>query len=235
MRTFALTIAMSVGMLTTGAHAEMVLQIDGKDYPLSTLMDHCQSMADDQAKQVACFQAVSDLVEQQTAPPPVENTVSASAALEALQAIASVEDSETGLIIQGSGCNAQITYYANYFHISRRNVSSLDLYSVRFDASDFAYDQTIMAPGGQSLVATGAMKSGTVAQTFAGLEVESTQNGFAAKGPGIPVSDYALEVADQLAITESDTFDFVLVHPAKQQASDEIWSAFETYVAACQS
>ncbi|WP_299732168.1 hypothetical protein [uncultured Tateyamaria sp.] len=226
--------AVSLAIMSSSSSAEVLLTVDGREYTLTALMENCQTLVKDPAKQIACFNAVSTLLEQQTSQAEPETPTDAPAALEALRTVAQYEGDDSGLIIRGTDCNAQILYYANYFHISRRNVSSIDLFSTRFDASKVDHDKISRAAGGQALVSKGAMHSGAIAASIGGQAMDSAQYGIAPKSARMTVADYAVEMAEQLTATESSEFDFVLVHPAKQQSSTQIWNAFDAYLAACQ-
>ncbi len=226
---------LSLMIMPSSSDAEVMLKVNGNEYTLTALMENCQTLVDDPASQIKCFNAVSTLLEQQTGQAPVKSPVDAPAAFEALRAVAQYEGNDSGLIIRGAACSAHILYYANYFHISRRNVSSIDLYSTQFDASKVSFEQTSRVSGGQAMVSKGAMHSGATAASVNGLAMDSTQYGVAPKSARTTIADYAVEMVDQIAASESSEFDFVLVHPAKQQSSAEIWSAFEAYVKACQS
>lgn len=228
------SLVLSLGILSSSASAEVLLTVDGNEYTLTALMENCQTMGDNPAAQVACFNAVSALLDQQSAEPETSTAASIPEALEALRAVAQYEDGESGLVIQGADCNAQILYYANYFHVSRRNVSSIDLFSAQLDMSKVASEQTVEAAGGLANLAKGAMHSGAVAATLGGEAISSAENGIAPKSARMTIAEYATSVADQLAPNESSEFDFVLVHPAKQQSSAEIWAAFQNYAQACQ-
>jgi len=225
------SLAIGFGVLASGVQAEVILKVDGKDYTLTELTAHCQSMEEDPVAQIGCFNAVSALLEQQTSAPAAAPTADVASALDALRNVAQYEGAETGLTITGEGCNAHIVYYANYFHISRRNVSSLDLYSAKIDMSKLALNDTAQSDG---LMANGAMQPGATVEAFGGDAIGSDAFAFEAKSARISVADYAVTVADQLATSASGGFDFVLVHPAKQQSSAEIWDAFNTYTQACQ-
>lgn len=227
-------LALCFGVVASSANAEVVLTVDGNEYTLTALMENCQTMGDDPTAQVACFNAVSALLDQQSAEPEPTVTASVPDALAALQAVAQYENDETGLIVQGDGCNAQILYYGNYFHVSRRNVSTIDLFSAQLDMAQVDLDQTVQAASGAANVVQGALQSGAVAAIFGGEAVSSAEYGIAPKSARMSVSEYAATVADQLAADADGAFDFVLVHPAKQQSSAEIWDAFKAYTAACQ-
>jgi len=149
------SLAIGFGVLASGVQAEVILKVDGKDYTLTELTAHCQSMEEDPVAQIGCFNAVSALLEQQTSAPAAAPTADVASALDALRNVAQYEGAETGLTISGEGCNAHIVYYANYFHISRRNVSSLDLYSAKIDMSKLALNDTAQSDG---LMANGAMQ-----------------------------------------------------------------------------
>lgn len=226
-------VAMSFGIVTSVAAADQVLVVGGEEYSLSELTNHCQSILDDPAAQISCFGNLSKLIEKQSGQGQ-ENEASVVETLSALQAAAQYQDSETGLIVTGSECVVQFVYYGNYFHISRRNVSTIDLFSAQFDASQLQYDQTAQARSGQALLSKGVMAEGATATTHGGLELDSSLDGFAARDARTTLDVYAPAVVQELAGQEVQSFDFVLVHPKKSQASAEIWSAFEAYVSSCQ-
>lgn len=226
------SLAMSLSIVASDAMAEITLKVDGQDYTLSALMENCQSLADDPSAQIACFSAVSKLVEDQ-AGAVQQNVVSVPDALEALRDLAEYEDELTGLSIAGTGCKVEILYYNNYFHISRRNVSSIDLYSATFDASKLQYDEVSEVRGAQAPLYTGVLDDGSTAKMLGGVALESSQLNFEPKSARMSIGDYAVEVADQLETNEGEEFDFVLVHPAKEKSNAKIWSAFETFVEAC--
>lgn len=234
MKMLTSSLVLSLGVLTSGVAAEVLVNVDGKEYTLTALMENCQSMGDNPAAQIACFNAVSALLEKQNATPPAAVNSSIPEALNALRDAAQYEDGESGLIVQGNECKAEILYYANYFHVSRRNVSTIDLFRTQFDASKIAFDETIQVSAGQSHMSKGAMQSGAVAATIGGGTIDSAQYNLAPKPGRMSIADYAREVANQLPANESGEFNFVLVHPAKQQSSTEIWTAFKAYVDACQ-
>lgn len=231
MKLRVLGLAIALGVWSSNASAEVYLTIDGNDYTLTALMENCQAMAGDPAAQVACFNAVSVLLEQQTAEPEPTAFASVPDALEALRAVAQFQDDNSGLIILAEACTAQIVYYANYFHISRRNLSSIDLFSVRLDMSRVDIGQTTAGAG---LLSKGVMVPGAVAATIGSEAIESGQNNFAPKSARMTLPEYAIEVTNQLTPRESATFDFALVHPAKRQSSTQIWNAFQAYASACQ-
>jgi len=232
MKSLVCGFAISFGLIASSASAELTLNVDGEDYTLSALMENCQALADDPVAQITCFNDVSQLVEEQTGGEP-EPTVSVDEALETLRAAAQYQDEETGLFISGKECRLQILYYANYFHISRRNVSSIDLFSAAFDASQFQIDELSEVRGAQAPLYRGVMASGATGSTRGGLALESAEFGFAAKSARASIAEYAVEVVNQLTSTQGQEFDFVLVHPARASISVDIKNAFETYVKAC--
>ena len=223
-----------LGILSSSVSAEVMVNVDGVQYALSALMENCQSMGDNPTDQIACFNAVSKLLDQQAAEPEEASTSSVPEALEALRSVAQYDNGDSGLIVQGTECKAHIIYYANYFHVSRRNVSSIDVFSVQFDASEISQEQINQAASRNAFVSKVVMQPGAVAKSIAGEAIESAQFGIAPKSARTTIADYAVEVADQLSTNQSGEFDFVLVHPAKQQSGAEIWSAFEAYVQECQ-
>jgi hypothetical protein len=68
-----------------------------------------------------------------------------------------------------------------------------------------------------------------------GAALESTQLGIAPKTARASIAQYAVDVANQLDVTESQRIEFVLVHPARAAESDDIWNAFEDFIAACRA
>ncbi len=227
-------LVMSLGVLSSSVNAEVLVDVEGKTYKLTDLMENCQSMSDNPVAQVSCFSAVSALLESQSTPTPTESSASIPEAFEALRDVAQYVDEGSGLIIRGAECNAQFLYFGNYFHVSRRNLSSLDLFSTQIDASKVDYDQIVQTTGNQVYMSRGTMLDGSVAKTSGGLAIESAQYNIAAKPARMTIADYAVQVAGQLTAKESNEFDFVLVHPAKQQSSAAVWGAFKTYIEACQ-
>ncbi|PJI84559.1 hypothetical protein BC777_3620 [Yoonia maricola] len=226
--------AVSLSALASDVNAEQILTVDGNDYPLSSLLENCQSITDDPAAQIDCFSAISRLLDEQTGEAEEEGA-SVTEALDTLRTVAQYQDSESGLLIAGSDCNIHIVYFNNYFHISRRNISTIDLFSAVFDASKLQYDRTVQVQGAQAPLFTGFMDVGATAAMRGGVALESTANNFAARSPGMSIDVYANEVVGQLPPTEAQTFNFVLVHPARNQASGEIWAAFEGFVTACRA
>lgn len=226
--------AISLSIVASDVKAEITLNIDGKDYSLSALMENCQSLAADPSAQIACFSAVSKLVEEQ-AGQDQESTVSVPERLDALRNVAQYQNEDTGLVIAGTECKIQVLYYNNYFHISRRNVSSIDLFSATFDASHFQHDQMAEVQGAKAPLIRGLMDDGATASMNGGVALESSQNNFAPKSARSSIGDYAMEVVDQLGSAEGQEFNFVLVHPERRQSSAEILSAFEAFVDVCRA
>ncbi len=224
--------AMSLGVLASTAKADQILNIDGEDYPLSTLLENCQSITDDPAAQIACVSSLSQLLAEQSSAAQ-ENDVAVAPALDALRAVAEYQDDGSGLSIAGSDCNIHMIYYNNYFHISRRNISSIDLFSAQFDASKLQYDQIVQVQGAQAPLLTGVMDVGTNATVRGGIALESALDNFEPRSPRTTMDAYANEVVGQLQAREEQSFSFVLIHPQKTQASAEIWSAFEAFVSLC--
>lgn len=225
-------LAWSLGMFSSDAQAEVMIEVDGADYTLSALMENCQSLADDPAAQIACFTAVSKLVEEQSGAEP-EIQISVPDALEALRTVAQVQLEETGLLVLGTDCNIQLLYYGNYYHLSRRNVSSIDMYSATFDASELQYDQVDEVRGTQPPLFSAQMNDGSTALSGGGLALESAQFNFPPKSARSSIARYGFDVAVLLAGNESQSFEFVLVHPSRIDASDDIQSAFEDFLNAC--
>ncbi|WP_373635595.1 hypothetical protein [Yoonia sp. SS1-5] len=224
--------AISLAILATDVKADQMLMVDGEEYSLSSLTENCQSITDDPAAQIACFSALSKLIEEQAADAQ-ENQVSVPQALDALRAVAQYQDADSGLSIAGSDCNIHTVYFNNYFHISRRNVSTIDLFSAQFDASKLLFDQTVKAQGTQAPLSKGFMDAGANAVVRGGVELDSTLDNFAPISARMTLDVYANEVVGQLPAVQAQAFDFVLVHPQRSQSSVEIWTAFEAFVNAC--
>ena len=223
--------AMVFWAISTTATADQVIQVDGEPYLLSTLTANCQNIQDP-AAQIACFASLSKLIEEQAAANPAD-AERVGQAIGLLQASAQYGDDESGLTITASGCNVRFDYYGNYFHISRRNISSIDLYSAEFDASQVMIEQVTPMQGGQVPMMRATMAPGAVANLRGGLALESSHSGFAPRAPGAPLSDYAAEVVSMLPVQQSATFDFVLVHPQMANANPQIWAAFSELVNVC--
>lgn len=234
MKTLIFGLAMSLGIVASDAKAQLKVEIDGKEYMVSNLIENCTNITGDPAAQAACFNALSMLLEQQSDGQP-ESTASVAESLEALRDVAQFDTGESGLSIAGLDCNIHVIYYSNYFHISRRNVSSIDLYSAQFDVSKLQFDQIEQVQVGQLPMTRGVMDDGVTAAMRGGSALESTQHNFAAKSARASISDYAIEVAAQLPANENQEFNFVLVHPENSDASGDIWAAFETFATACNS
>ena len=222
-------VALSLGALASSAQADQIVTVDGEDYFLSHLMANCQSITDDPEAQIACFGAISQLLEEQS-DEVQQSDVSIPEKLEALRTVAQYQDDETGLSIVGADCNVHIVYFNNYFHISRRNISELDLFSASFAASKLSLDQTRQA---QAPFAKGVMETGSNAVIRGGIALDSGRDNFEPRSPRSTLAAYANEVVGQLQPREAQEFDFVLVHPNRSQNSAEIWTAFEAYVDAC--
>jgi len=226
-------LTMSLSVLASTAQAEVTLNVDGESIPLSTLMDNCKSISGSAEAQISCFNALTQMLDEQSGSAPAETGASVTDALDALRDVAQYQDGETGLTITGSDRSVQITYFANYFHISRRNISTIDLFSAQFDASQLEYDQTAAARGASAPLSKGIMDAGATAAMWGGVGLESAQQNFDPKSPRTSLDVYADEVVAQLPSREDAAFDFVLVHPQRSDASDDIWSAFEAFVSAC--
>ena len=231
---FCATVALSaLGVSATDAKAEVMVNVDGVEYPLSVLTANCQSMSNDPTAMIGCFNALSALMDGTSGAQ--EETISPAQALDNLRSVAQYQDAETGLLIAGSDCNVQLVYYGNYFHISRRNVSSIDLFSARFDAANLKYEQVSQVSGGQLPLARAAMNASATATVSGGVALESVQHNFSPKSAKLSMSEYATQVVSELPPRNGQTFDFVLVHPERSQASNEIWDAFKVFVNACSS
>jgi len=233
MKTLVYGLALSVATLATSAAAELSVTVNGEEVSVAQLMDNCKTMTDQPEAQVACFSAISQLLEKQSGDS-AEGDSNVGQALANLQQVAQFENGETGLMIDGSGCTIQMTYFANYFHVSRRNVSSIDLHHAQFDVSRLRLDEVSSARARQDLLTTGVMEAGGLAAMRGGVALESTTHNFAPKSARASIGEYASKVVPQLPAQEADQFSFVLVHPALGGAREDIWNAFEAYVKACQ-
>lgn len=224
--------AMSLGVLATGAHADQIVNVDGEDYFLSHLTENCQAITGDPAAQIACFSALSKLLEEQAVSLP-DNSEAVTQALDALRAVAEYQDDATGLSITGADCNIQIVYYNNYFHISRRNISTIDLFSAKFDASKLRFDQITEVRGAQAPLVTGVLDVGANAIVSGNVALDSGQDNFTPRSPDTTMDAYANQVVSELQAQEAQSFDFVLVHPQRNPANADIWGAFEEFVTTC--
>lgn len=227
--------AMSLSVLATDANAQQTVTVDGEIYQLSTLMENCQSITDDPAAQIACFSAISRLMEEQASGGEQNDGASVVQSFEALQAAAQYQNEESGLTVSASDCTITLTYFSNYFHISRRNISTIDLISAEFDASKLRFDQTVQVQGAQAPLFTGFMDVGANAATRGGFGLDSSLNDFEPRSAGESIDVFANAVVSQLPTTEAQTFDFILVHPERSANSSEIWAAFEEFVTACRA
>lgn len=226
--------ALSFGFLATTAIAEQMIIVDGEEYALSSLTANCQSIANDPAAQIACFSALSRLMEEQSAGAQ-EPDVDVVETLNALRAVAEYQDNDSGLLITGADCNINVVYFGNYFHISRRNVSTIDLFSAEFDASKLQFDQISEVRGAQVPLLAGKMAPGASAVMRGGAQLDSTLDGFEPKSSRATLADFAAGIVGDLPVSEGQSFDFVLVHPERNDASAEIWTAFETFVETCRA
>lgn len=232
MKTLIIGVAVSVSFAANAANAEQTLNVDGTDYPLSALMATCQNITDNPTAQITCFSDISRMLAEQTGGAQ-EEVLPVPDALDALRSVAQYQDDGSGLLITGTDCNIQVLYYNNYFHISRRNISSIDLYSAQFDASKLQYDQIAAVPGAQAPLSKAVLEAGATATALGGIALDSAQSNFTPRGPAATLDAYAQDVASQITGYEAATFEFVLVHPQRTQASSDIWTAFEAFVTAC--
>lgn len=223
----------SLAVWAAAVKAEVTLSIDGKEYTLAALMERCQSIGDANS-QNSCFNAVSKLLAAQSGGEQ-QSVATASEALENLRAVAEYQDEDSGLIISGTDCRIQTVYFNNYFHISRRNVSTIDVLRADFDASILQNDRTTRAQGADSPLSQGVMADGATAGFRGGIALESGHNNFGPKSAAESISTYANAVIAQLPASENQTFPFVLVHPKKSQSSADIWRAFDALVEVCSS
>jgi hypothetical protein len=234
MKKFMCGLALSLGFLTGAAQAEQMVTVNGTEYPLSALMLTCQKMIDQPEAQSVCFSNLSRLLGQASGTAQTAGA-SVSEALETLRTAAQYQDDASGLLITGSECSVKVIYFNNYFHISRRNISTIDLFSVELDASKVQVDQFLEVQGAKAPLAKGMMEAGATAVSRGGVELESAQHNFAPRSPRSSLGDYATEVAGILQAREDQAFEFVLIHPNRSQTSAEIWGAFQAYVNACRA
>lgn len=232
MKTLLCGLSLSFAFGAAAVAAEETLSVDGQVFTLSELMATCQALADDPVAQIGCFNDISRLLEEQ-ANAPQEPAITVPEALDALRSVAQYQDDASGLTIAGTDCNIQILYYTNYFHISRRNISTIDLFGAAFDASKVRFDTLAAVQGAQAPLTRAALDAGAVATMQGGVAMESAQFGFAPISPGMSLDAYANDVVGQLPVREGETFEFVLVHPALGASSADIWTAFETLVTTC--
>lgn len=222
-----------VMLWATAAQAEQMIIVDGESYRLSHLTRNCQSITDDPAAQIACFGALSRLLEEQASAPAV-NAELIAARLTTLQSAAEHRAEDTGLLIEAADCKLHLTYYGNYFHISRRNISTIDVISVSLDAA--ALDLTRLAPATAGPVPQmqAAVLPGATAAVRGGFGLDSDIDRFTPRAPQMTLDAYAQSIVAELSPREVTDFDFVLVHPARAAAQAEIITAFRDFAAACQ-
>ncbi len=234
MRMLMCGLTLSVGFIADDVKAQNKVNVDGTEYEISVLMDNCTKITGAPEAQLACFNSVSELLEKQNVVAP-DNSASVTNALNALRTVAQYQDDGSGLSIAGADCKIQILYFNNYYYLSRRNVSSLDLFSAQFDVSKLQYDRTAEVRGAQAPLYNSLMENGAKATMHGGIALESNQYKFEPKSARMRMDTYANEVVSQLPAIEDQAFDFVLVHPARSKASADIWRAFEAFVDACQT
>jgi hypothetical protein len=234
MKVITCVLAGSLALVAAEANANQRVSFDGQDFTVSELLEQCKSIQNDPSAQLACFNALTDLIEQQALAAEDDGATPAEA-LEQLRSVAQYQDDSSGLSISGSDCKVKVLYFNNYFHISRRNISSIDLFSAEFDASKLQYDQTVQLQGGQAPLVQAVLQAGATAATRGGAALESARDNFPSKSPRASIADYANEVSTLLPATEGQSFNFVLVHPSRSADSAKIWGAFEAFAEACQS
>ncbi|MCY4333124.1 MAG: hypothetical protein OXC60_00415 [Litoreibacter sp.] len=232
MKPLFLGLALSLATMAGSATAEVKVMVDGAEVPLSTLMENCKSIKGDPEAQVACFSSLSKMLEEQ-ASGAQDGEATITQNLESLQSLAQYKDEGSGLVIAADGCMLNVTYYDNYFHISRRNVSTIDIISVEFNAAQLQFDQASHAQSSQAPFSKGVMDIGARAKMRGGLELDSNMQNFPSKSARMPMADYVNEVVAQLPDREDQVFDFVMVHPANAGKASEIWSAFSQLVTTC--
>lgn len=234
MKTLIYSFVMSIGMMASVSAAQQTVTIEGKEYTLATLMENCQKMTDDPVAQIDCFGDVARLLEEQSGQAK-EPSVSVPQALDSLRTLAQYQDADSGLSISGTDCAIQILYFNNYFHISRRNISSIDVFSAQFDASHLKIDTIGEMQGGHAPLAQASLDTGAIAIMRGGVALDSSQHDFSPRSPGMSIDAYADAVAAQLPTKQANRVEFVLIHPQQRHARSEIWNAFATLVKACKA
>jgi len=227
--------AIGLVLFTGDVLADYTVSIQGTEYPLGQLMVNCGRAAGGAEAQLKCFNALTQLVQEQSGESADVGNPSVSQALDSLRSLAQYRDAESSLSIAGNDCRIRILYYDNYFHISRRNVSTIDLFSTQFDASRLQLEQTTQVQGATMSWSKGLMVLGETAVSQGGSGLDSKQLSFPSKGPNASIEDYANSVLGILPVRQDQTFDFVLVHPERSNKSREIWQAFEAFVNACRA
>lgn len=227
--------AVLIAGLASGANAANPIEFEGAKLSIPELMEKCSRAEGGSEAQLKCYALLAQaLKEQENAKPAGTIGVSPAAEkLEALRSVAEYQDAESGLTIVGEGCQVAVFYYGNYYRISRRNVSSIDLIHAQFDASKMQYGQMSMIQGPSMTMIRGVVDGSSPATNKGGLALESVQHGFASKSAGQTIDEYANQVVSQLPGRSEQTFDFVLVHPKKAAESNEILNAFALFVQAC--
>jgi len=213
--------------------AQAAIDAKQKAPSVTELMEQCRSEELSAEAKVACFNDLADQLRNGAAAPSQAGSV--QEALDGLRRVAEYQDKDSGLVIAGDSCLIHVLYYGNYFHISRRNVSTIDLLSAKFDASTLQFDQTADVSEANLNWSKGVMDAGATAVFQGGTALESNKQGFDAKQASLSLQQYAGLVVDQLPAQESQRFDFMMVHPAKAEARAEITKAFEELVSACKS
>lgn len=232
MKTLMYGFVAALGFSATNAAADQIVIVDGESYFLSHLTENCQSITGDPAAQIACFNALSQLLENQTEVAPIDAEAIAQS-FDAFRTLAEVRDQDSGLLISGADCKLHVLYYGNYFHISRRNISTIDLMSVQFDAAQLPAGSLTPVGGGPLPLMQGTVSGNTTAAVRGAIELDSARDGFDAKAPDMTLDVYASEVVAQLPAQEVSSFQFMLVHPQRAAASAEIQTAFDAFVTAC--
>lgn len=232
MRPFFLGLALALAPFASSAEADVKVTVDGTEVRLSTLMENCKSIKGDPEAQVACFSALSKMLEGQSAGGAQEDATIAKR-VDALRQVAEFKDDGSGLTVAADGCLLNVIYYNNYFHISRRNVSTIDIVNVHFDATRLQFDQASMAQSGQDPFSRGIMDVGARAQMRGGIALGSDIQNFEPKSARMPLDAYVNEVLTQLPGREDQVFDFVMIHPSKSGQFAEIWTAFSQLIATC--
>lgn len=224
-------------ILLVGSASTAKAAVDFDQIPLSELMATCSSAESGSQAQLECFTVLSERIKEQggtqgssaNADSPIVKS------LEALRTVAEYQDAETGLSISGSGCVISVFYYGNHYRISRRNISAIDLFSVQFNASKLQYDQTTQVQSSVLSRVRGVMENGSTATSKGGAALESAVHNFEPMSANTSVGDYAVTVESQLSAQQEQTFEFVLVHPQRAPVTNDIFSAFASFVQACKS
>lgn len=198
------------------------------------LIDQCSRLEAASDEQLQCFKLLSKAIEEQENNSSDDQAQIVQSSFEALRSVAQHSDDETGLRIFGDACEITVFYYGNFYRVSRRNVSVIDVYYAQFDASKLLLDQVSPVAGASYSRVKGVMENGAAAITAGGAELGSDVFGFAPKAASQSMNEYANLVVKAVPPQQDQTFEFVLVHPKKADAAADVMAAFSEFVQACQ-